>query len=116
MVSHPCEDHRNALDVRVTTLRELLLAHLEHEETGALPLAQRTMTAEEWAASEKGSEQSYPARLMPFLLAWVDDSLPPEGRERLVGSAGPVLGLLLRLVVPPYQRRERRTFRYADPR
>src|SRR5262245_38812825 len=33
MVDHPCGDHRNALDVHVTSARQLLADHLRHEET-----------------------------------------------------------------------------------
>lgn len=113
MAAHPCEDHRNALDVRMTAVRELLAAHLAHEETGALPLVQSTMTAAQWAASEKAAEKGYPVRMLPFLLVWVDDALPPDARARLRADAGPVLGVVLRLASPWHQRKERRTFRHA---
>ena len=55
MADHPCADHRNALDVHVTTTHALLLDHLRHEETEALPLVQRRMTAVDWEASEKAA-------------------------------------------------------------
>jgi hemerythrin-like domain-containing protein len=47
MAAHPCADHRNALDVRVTAVRAALLEHLRHEETDALPYLQRAATPEE---------------------------------------------------------------------
>ena len=53
MTSHPCDDHRNALDVHVTTARQLLGDHLRHEETEAIALIQRWMTPEEWHAAEE---------------------------------------------------------------
>src|SRR5699024_6303816 len=43
VVEHPCEEHRNALDIRITGLREVLGEHLRHEETVVLPLVQRVM-------------------------------------------------------------------------
>ncbi|MBK6763833.1 MAG: hemerythrin domain-containing protein [Micrococcales bacterium] len=45
VVDHPCEDHRNALAVRLAALREMLAEHLRHEETEALALVQRVVTA-----------------------------------------------------------------------
>lgn len=114
MVSHPCDDHQNALAVRVTAVRELLSTHLEHEETGALPLVQRTLSKGQWEAIDKAADRGYPARMMPFLLGWASDSLPPEGRAHLEGSAGVLLRWLLRIAVVPYARRERRTFHYAS--
>ena len=113
MAAHPCEDHRNALEVRVTTVRELLAAHLQHEETGALPLVQRTMTGQQWADSEKAAGKGYPTRMLPFIIAWVDDGLPSQARRALLATAGPVPALVLRLVRPWYVRRERRIFRHA---
>jgi hypothetical protein len=113
MAEHPCSDHRNALDVRVIAVREVLVVHLGHEEGDALPLVQRTMTTEQWAASEAAASKGYPLRLVPFLLGWVADGLPEPAVRRLVEEAGPAYGVLLRLVRPLYGRAERRTFRYA---
>ncbi len=77
MAAHLCDDHRNALDVHVTTTRAALLDHLRHEETEALPLLQRVMTEEQFAASEAAAEQGFPTRLLPFLVPWVADECPP---------------------------------------
>ena len=112
MAGHPCDDHRNALDVRVTEARRTLLEHLAHEETDALPLLQRVMTAEDYAAAEAAAEAGYPARLIPFLLPWTTDGLPAPVVASLLGGT-PGLGLVLRLVRGRYQRRERQTFRHA---
>jgi hemerythrin-like domain-containing protein len=113
MAEHPCDDHRNALDVRVTAVREVLLVHLRHEEREALPLVQRTTTVEQWAESEAAAQKGYPVRLVPFLLGWVTEELPEPALRRLVAQAGPAYGVLLRLVRPLWTRAERRTFRYV---
>jgi hypothetical protein len=113
MAEHPCTDHRNALDVRVTAVREVLLVHLRHEECEALPLVQRTMTVQQWADSEAAAEKGYPVGLVPFLLGWVADGLPAPALRRLVAEAGPAYAVLLRLVRPFHEHAERRTFRYA---
>jgi hypothetical protein len=111
MVEHPCDDHRNALDVHVTSTRAALLAHLAHEETEALPLLQRTLTAEENTAFEKAAERAYPLRMIPFLLPWASAGLPDDVRRRIVDGAGPGYGLLLRLFRGRYERGERQAFR-----
>jgi iron-sulfur cluster repair protein YtfE (RIC family) len=113
MAEHPCDDHRNALDVHVTAMRAALLDHLRHEETEALPYLQRVMTPAEFEASEKAAAAGYPARLMPFLLPWVADDLPDDVTRRLVGSAGAAYAVALRLSRPHFLRRESRAFRYA---
>ena len=113
MQHHPCADHRNALDVRLTSLRHGLLEHLRHEETEALPLLQRTMTVGEWQAAEKAAAQGYPTRLVPFLVPWVADGLPADVVQRLLRDAGAVYGLVLRVFRPRFQAKERVAFRYA---
>ena len=112
LVGHPCEDHRNALDIRVTALQERLLEHLRHEETEALPMVQRRLTAEEWDTAEKAAAKAYPLRMVPFLVPWVLDSLPDDGRERMFAMAGQGYRVLAALARPRYERRERLAFRY----
>jgi hypothetical protein len=113
MAGHPCDDHRNALDVHVTTTRAALLDHLRHEETEALPLLQRVMTAEQYAACEAAAAQGYPPRLIPFLVPWVADGVPADVSERFLGEAGAAYRLLLRLLRGRHARREHRVFRFA---
>jgi hypothetical protein len=113
MVEHPCNDHRNALDVHVTSTRAALLAHLAHEETQALPLLQRTLSIEENATFERQAQRGYPLSMLPFLLPWVTAGLPVEIRDRLVREAGPAYAVLLRIFRGRWERAERRAFRYA---
>ena len=110
---HPCEDHRNALDVRMTALQERLLDHLRHEETEALPMVQRRLTAEEWETAEAAAAKAYPLRMVPFLVPWVLDELPDEGRERMFAMAGSAYRVVAALFRPRYERRDRVAFRYV---
>jgi iron-sulfur cluster repair protein YtfE (RIC family) len=112
VLAAPTEDHRNALDVRLSALSEALLAHMRHEETEALPMLQRTMSVEEFAASEKVAQRAYPLRMVPALVPWVLDELPEEGRERMFAMAGPAYRLLAALFRPRYERRDAVAFRY----
>ena len=113
MSGHPCTDHRNALEIRLGAAHELLLAHLAHEETYALPMLQRTLSEEENAAFEKAVEKRYPLRLIPFTLPWAMDEVPADARQRLLESTPPGYGLLLRLFRRRYERGERLAFRFA---
>lgn len=113
MVEHPCADHRNALDVRVTDLRAGLLDHLRHEETGALPLVQVLLSEEEWAGCEKAAGKAYPLRRIPFILPWAMAGLPDEVVGRFLGDAAPPFKHVLRLLRPRFERGEARAFRYA---
>jgi hemerythrin-like domain-containing protein len=113
MAAAPSEDQRNALDVHVTATRSTLLDHLRHEETEALPLLQRTLTDEDFAATEAAARRAYPPRTLPFLVPWVADGLPQEAIDRTLGEAGFAYRLLLRLFRPGYARAERRAFTHV---
>jgi hypothetical protein len=113
MAAHPCDDHRNALDVHVTSTRAALLDHLRHEETEALPLLQRVMTDEQYAACEAAAAKGYPAKLLPFLVPWVADDVPADVSEHFLAQAGPAYAVMLRLLRGRHARREQRVFRYA---
>ena len=110
MAAVPTEDQRNALDVHVSTTRTLLLDHLRHEESEALPLLQRTLTAEDFAATEAAAEKGYPPRIMAFLLPWVADGVPPEVIGRTLGEAGSAYQPPAPALRPRYARGERRAF------
>ena len=113
MVEHPCEDHRNALHVRLTGTREALLRHLEHEETEALPMVQRVLTVDEYAAAEAAAQKGYPLRSMPFLVPWVMHELPEQVARRVVDGAFPGFTLLHRLSRISFLRQERLAFRHV---
>ena len=113
MVEHPCADHRNALDVLVTSVRAALLDHLQHEETEALPFLQAVVTESEYATIDKAAARAYPPTLLPFLLPWVAEGVPQSVLDRVVSEAGAAYGVLLRLSRGRYTRRERRPFAYA---
>ena len=115
VLEHPCQAHRNALDIRVTGLHQLLSEHLRHEETIVLPMLQRIWTSEEFAAAEKGVQKHYPAKDAPFIVAWAMWRLPDSARDRMFHLAGPGYAVLHRLVRRRFARRELAAFRYADP-
>ena len=114
VLAHPCGAHRNALDVRLATLREALDVHLSHEERETLPLVQRVMTDEQYARVEQGVERAYPLRMVPTLIPWVCHRLPPDVAEQTLAAGGPLYRLLFRLTRGRFERRERLAFRYSE--
>jgi hypothetical protein len=93
--------------------RECLVRHLAHEETAALPLAQRYLPAAEWAAAEEAARRSTPPRLLAFVLPWATDGLPAAARAHALGGAG-LAGRLLELATRRrYRRADRLAFRHA---
>ncbi|GAA1926956.1 hemerythrin domain-containing protein [Nocardioides marmoribigeumensis] len=113
MVEHPCTDHRNALDLEVTEVRELLVTHLAGEEREAIPLIQELMTPEEWATSERAIAKEYGLGIIPFAVPWVFKALPADK----VAEVEPFLDLpqrlLKRVLEPRFLRREAVAFRYV---
>ena len=114
VVDHPCEEHRNALDIRLAGLREVLGAHLRHEETVVLPLVQRVMTEDELAGVEAAIGRSYPAREVPFIVGWALEGLPDDARAAMFELAGAPYKVLHALVRRRFARAEARAFRYGD--
>ena len=51
--------------------------------------------------------------MVPFLVPWVLDGLPAEGRERMFTMAGSAYRVVAALVRPRYERREGVAFRYV---
>jgi hypothetical protein len=109
------ETVRAALAADLTRTRERLGAHLGHEERDALALVQRFLGVEDWARMDKQIGADYPARLIPFTLAWVMHDLPDEGRAAAAEFLGKPASMLWSLAFRrPFERRERAAFRYAS--
>lgn len=109
----PSEPVRATLHREMAALQAGLAEHLRHEETEALPLLQRTMTPEEWAAAEAAASRAYPAKMVPFLVPWVLDRLPQEGRDRIIAEAGAAYALIHRLFRDRYAKRDAVAFRHV---
>ncbi len=113
MATAPGAEARDDLAQRLVAVRQRLLDHLEHEETQALPLVQRHVSAQAWAVSEERAKEEFGLRDVAFALPWVVQGLPEAYRARMLASAGPVFRALLRAVEPAFLRRERVAFRHA---
>lgn len=100
------EGHTAALPMRFDRLAEILTAHLDHEESAALPLIRETLTPRQWKAF--GDDQrrrvgiTGGARFFPWLL----DGATDQDRTWALALLPPPLRLVYRFVwQPAYQRR-----------
>jgi hypothetical protein len=114
MARRPDEETRSELATCIATTRERLAAHLGHEERDAMVLVQRLLTPEQWHAMDKQIGAGYPAKEVPFTLAWVMHGLPavavPRAKAFLGTGAYTLWSLAFRR---GFERREREAFRYA---
>jgi hemerythrin-like domain-containing protein len=113
LARHADEDARAALAVRVCAARESLRRHLAHEETDAIAIIQRVVSAERWAAIEKeiagDASLTYATRVVP----WVAHDVPRETLDRLFVDVETPFKIIWRFTRRGFARREARTFKYA---
>ncbi|WP_171074606.1 hemerythrin domain-containing protein [Nonomuraea basaltis] len=103
---------RSDLAGHIAELRDLLQAHLAHEERDAMALVQGHLTQHDWARLDKehfGAQ--YSPRDIPSVLGWILHGLPPHAVRLLPG--GPVLRAAGKLLARRFARAERRTFRHV---
>jgi hypothetical protein len=114
MACSPDAAARDRLADRVAATRDSLAGHLAHEESGALPLAQRHLSAEEWDAAERAAQAGHGPRMMPFLVPWAAHGLTREQVDTAFTAAGLPFRVLLALTRGRFERGERRAFRHAQ--
>jgi hemerythrin-like domain-containing protein len=110
------EEARTGLAAAITSARSHLDRHLAHEERDAMPILQAHLTQAEWQRiGAEHFDPAYSRRELLTLAAWVLHELPASGHDRLRRiPKGTSLLVLWRLFLRrPFQRRERRAFRYA---
>jgi hemerythrin-like domain-containing protein len=108
---------RDTLTRNLAATREHLGAHLAHEERDAMRLVQTHLSQDDWQRlSVEYFEKPLTTRQLMRVAAWVLHDLAAEGVDRLRRGdpKGPVLIAMWRLFLRrPFERRERRAFRYA---
>jgi hypothetical protein len=107
-------DTRAALVVRLAATRERLGAHLGHEERDAMALVQRHLTEQEWHALDKEFAKDYKPTDVLFALPWILHEVPADNWTKVRAFVGAPMVALWRLTLRgPFERRERRAFRYV---
>lgn len=104
---------RAGLSVRVAETRDVLGEHLRHEESDALVILQRHMTAADWAAIEKEHFEGQRAlSFLLFVVPWLAEELPPAVLAQVMAEAGLPMRVVLRLGRRRFRRLEDRAFRH----
>lgn len=113
MAGRPDEAARRELAGCVAETRDVLAAHLRHEETGALPIVQRLLSQEGWDRVEEAAGSGTSFRRMRFVVPWVADGLTPEQLDTAFATVGNGFRVLLRLTRGRYARETALAFRFA---
>jgi hypothetical protein len=95
-------DHAQAASA-LSTMAELLAAHLALEEQTALPLFESGMPAADYKKLEAKARKATPRARAQFLVPWAIAHATPDQREALLRSA-PLLRLAYRLNLRHYRR------------
>lgn len=114
LAHHPDEDARAGLAVRLASARDRLAEHLRHEETEAIALIQRVLTAEEWKRlDEEELRASIPFTQLLALVPWALHEVPAATRELIFAQPGGRLHRVLWLLTRGrFRRREQIAFRH----
>ena len=108
------EDTRAALAVRVCAARESLRRHLAHEETEAIAMIQRLLTAEDFARIEADVAPDLGLATVARIVPWVAHGVPREALDRVFAQpGGRGTRAIWRLTRGRFARRHARTFCFA---
>ena len=113
MARRPDAATRDRLADTAEAARDTLSAHMGHEETEALPLVQRLLSAEGWERVEKAAGSGKSAKDLLFLVPWVADGLTPTQLESAYRSIGQAFRVMVTLTRGRHARREAVAFRYV---
>ncbi|GAB1817228.1 hemerythrin domain-containing protein [Herbidospora sp. RD11066] len=106
---------RDRLAADVTAFRDLLDAHLTHEETEALPLVQRHLSQAAWAESEKAARAEFKFGDLAFTVPWTTLGIPADQFDVAFAEGGWMIRLLLAITRRRFQRDHRVAFRWLQP-
>lgn len=114
LATHPDEDTRAALAVRLVAGRERLTGHLRHEETEAIAILQQVLSAEEWERlEEEVFREGITFRQVVDLVPWVLHEVPgPVRRQLFAQPGGRMHRLIWRVTRRGFERRDRVAFRH----
>ena len=92
-------------------LRDVLGAHLAHEERDGMALVQQHLTQQDWdRLDEEVFSKDYALREVPTVLGWVMSGLPAEAARRVPGADSAVFRSFGRGMAWIFDRRETRVF------
>jgi hemerythrin-like domain-containing protein len=102
------------LSVRLAECRELLDHHLRHEESEAMVVLQRHMTAQDWhrIETEHFGKDRKNLRLLAYMCNWIAEDLSPSAADQVFAKVGQGFRIVLWCGRRRFRRQERRAFRY----
>lgn len=114
LAEHADDDARAALAVRLAATRECLARHLEHEETGAIPIIQRLLTQEDWERldEEHFKEDLSPAKIVR-IVPWAAYGVPPEVLDSVFAKTGLGFKIVWLVTRRRFAARQARAFRHV---
>jgi hypothetical protein len=112
LVDRALDDHERVADDAtsarladaLTTLADLLDAHIADEEAAVFPVIRTYVSAEDFAQCERRFRKGTSIRHMAFLLPWIMAHATPPERATALEHAGRPLRLLLRATSGRYER------------
>ncbi|NEK57562.1 hemerythrin domain-containing protein [Geodermatophilus sabuli] len=113
MAHTPDDATRDRLAGTAAETRDCLAAHLVHEETEALPLAQRHLSEAGWQRVEKAAGEGGSLADLFFLVPWAAAGLGGEDLERALTVFGRPFRVLLWVTRGRFERSEQIAFRHA---
>ena len=108
------DDARAALAVRLAATRECLARHLQHEETGAIPILQRVCTQADWdRLDEEHFKQDLTLGKVVRVVPWAAYGVPRDVLDGVFAKAGPGFRVVWLLTRGRFARRQARAFRHV---
>lgn len=105
--ARPAEDTASVLGHELARIGDMLREHIGDEEASVFPVIQRYVSVADWQHVEKTIQKS--AKL-GFEAPRVVAVMTPDEYATLIAEAPLPLRIVIKLVVPPYRRRERLVF------
>ena len=114
LAEHVDDDARAALAVRLSAIRQCLARHLEHEETGAIPIIQRVLTQEDWdRMDEEHFKEDLTLGKVVRVVPWAAYGVPRDVLDSVFAKTGLGFKLVWFATRRRFLRREERAFRHV---
>ncbi len=114
LAGHADDDARAALAVRLAAIRECLARHLEHEETGAIPIIQRVLTQEDWEwLDEEYFKEDLTIGKVLRVVPWAASELPRPVRDDVFAKTDPAFRLIWHVTRHRFARQQARAFQHC---
>ena len=100
----PTPAHRGAAAEALDALTAVALGHLDLEEAEVLPLSERVLSVEQWAALGDHGRAALPQEHAFTIFGMILEDLPPEGRSMMLGEMPPpVIEAWEQIGLPQYE-------------